>query len=53
MKEFFEKVDFEKVNADNGKGIKNYPACKEFIFHTGWEFHVLGNDEVKETGLFS
>ena len=28
LKEFFEKVNFQKKSADNNKGMKNYPACK-------------------------
>ena len=30
MKEFFEKVNFEK-SADDEKIMKNYPACKEIM----------------------
>ena len=29
LKEFFEKVNFEKKSADDMKSMKNYPACKE------------------------
>ena len=29
LKEFFEKVNFEKISADDKKNLKNYPACKD------------------------
>ena len=29
MKEFFEKVNFEKKSVNDNKSMKNYPACKE------------------------
>ena len=29
LKEFFEKVDFEKKSADNKKIMQNYPVDKE------------------------
>ena len=29
LKEFFEKVDFEKKSVDNKRFMKNYLACKE------------------------
>ena len=32
LKEFFEKVDFEKKTADNNKSMKNYPGCKELKY---------------------
>ena len=28
LKEFFEKVNYEKKFADDNKSMKNYPACK-------------------------
>ena len=31
LKEFFEKVDFEKKSVDDKKSIENYPACKELM----------------------
>ena len=30
LKEFSEKVDFEKNQRDDIKSMKTYPACKEF-----------------------
>ena len=30
LKEFFEKVDFEKKKQEMTKNMKNLPACKEF-----------------------
>ena len=30
LKEFFEKVDFEKYLQTTKKNMKNYPACTEF-----------------------
>ena len=33
LKEFFEKVNFEKKSADDNKGIKNHPACKELTLY--------------------
>ena len=31
LKEFFEKVNFEKRSADDNKSMKNYPACKDLF----------------------
>ena len=31
LKEFFEKVDFEKKSADGKKNMQNYPEGKEFV----------------------
>ena len=28
LKEFFEKVNFEKKSAKDNKSMKNYPACR-------------------------
>ena len=31
LKEFFEKVNFEKNHQTTTKGVRYYPACKELI----------------------
>ena len=31
LKEFFEKVNFEKKSADDNKSIKDYPACNILV----------------------
>ena len=31
LKEYFEKVQYEKKSADDNKSMKNYTACKELI----------------------
>ena len=33
LKEFFEKVNFEKKSADDNKSMKNYMVCKELMHH--------------------
>ena len=40
LKEFFEKVNFEKKSADDKKIMKNYPACKEVFLILS---HSAGN----------
>ena len=35
LKEFFEKVNFEKKSADDSKSMKNYPVWDELISING------------------
>ena len=37
MKEFFEKVNFEKSQKMTTNAWKNYPACKILYYQTGWD----------------
>ena len=40
LKEFFEKVNFEKISRQQ-KSMKNYPGGKELVLHKNWNLHFL------------
>ena len=48
LKEFFEKLNFEKTSAVNNKSMKNYPACKEFKNLVFIKFNFVDFQEKKK-----